>query len=254
MRITGTSLRRGAIWLFFGACSLLVAALLVPALTVVFERYKMVDSTANIIAAAGMAAFHLATTPWFAWSAGGGMGLVTGFLAGVWLDAIERRPDDRVAPPAPATEASAPVIQPTAILSRYESLQSAAREVYGRLGKCQLRDQIDAMSKNDDEILDLTARVMANYMPIRGVRRPSSLISRVDHSEFVHLAFCDGANSLRDVRGDGSRRVWTGLVVMKNDLLLCSRHLFAARHTQGAIGPPAAPPPTPAPPDKPEGT
>jgi hypothetical protein len=226
----------------------------VAALTVVFERYKMVDSTANIITTAATAAFHLATAPWFAWPAAGGMGLVTGFLAGVWLDAIVRRSDDRVTLSAPAAQTSMPATTPADMSARYEPLRSAARQIYGQLGKCKLRDEIDAIGQSDNEILELTARVMANYMPIRGMRAPSSVVGRVDHSEFVHLAFCDGGMSLRDVRGDGSRRVWTDLRVSKKDLLLLSPTLSHARNTLRAIRPPIALLPPPAPPDTPAGT
>jgi len=98
MRITTKSIRRGAIGIFLAASSLLVGSLLVPAFTVVFERYKMIEPTADLIVAAGKATLHLVTTPWFAWAAGSGMGLATGFVVGVWLDALMKRREDAQPP------------------------------------------------------------------------------------------------------------------------------------------------------------
>ena len=68
-----------------------VAALIEPALTAVFERYKMITSIADLMATGAQASFHLVSMSWFAWIAGVGIGLTCGFTVGVWLDAILRR-------------------------------------------------------------------------------------------------------------------------------------------------------------------
>jgi hypothetical protein len=81
-------------WAVLGALlSGAALALIYQQLTPVNERaaFGLAETANNII--------YLAAIPWFAWAAGSMLGLVTGFAAGVWLDAYLKRRDERPVSP-----------------------------------------------------------------------------------------------------------------------------------------------------------
>jgi hypothetical protein len=100
MRTARISLREAALWCFLAAWGLFLAAVVVPIITAALQRHGMIDQPADLLWGAVSSLTRLTARWWFPWFAGGCLGLVTGFAAGVWLDALMKRRED--APPRSA--------------------------------------------------------------------------------------------------------------------------------------------------------
>lgn len=96
MQITSTHLRRVAIWVVVALWALFFAALVAPSFTLLAQKHGLLDQYADSEWMAIVKMIHLVSVPWFAWVAGGILGLATGFALGVWLDVIARRNDDKI--------------------------------------------------------------------------------------------------------------------------------------------------------------
>ena len=147
MHVTSSHLRKWAIRVVLAIWSVVIAALLVPALIVIFTRYKMIDSTADLIVAAAKATLYLAVTPWFAWCAGGAIGLTSGFTVGVWLDGLLRRREDAGTLPTETSDRGAKNPTDDLKLERKELVIATRGMVLDILSRCNndrdFRDELE---------------------------------------------------------------------------------------------------------------
>jgi hypothetical protein len=149
-----------------------------------------------------------------------------GFAAGLWLDALLRRRDERQGTQSPIFK---PHDQNLTAPSGYIWLRRAAETLYGKLGKCDLRDRIDRVGKSDDAIVDVIARMIANFADIYGCRGPSNILSKIDHEDIEALEFSNWASSMNSP-DPGSKRVWNGLLVKPEDFDRATTAILNARH------------------------
>jgi hypothetical protein len=89
-----TGLRKWLIRAVITAWGLFSAVIVLPFLTAWAEKAGWFDNppetAANMIAVI-LEFSALASKPWVAWTVGGALGVISGFAAGVWLDALLRR-------------------------------------------------------------------------------------------------------------------------------------------------------------------
>lgn len=108
-------------------------------------------------------------------------------------------------------------------------LSRAAPTLYGLLGKCTIRDKIDARGKDDDGIVNVVARMIGQFADIYGCRSPSNVIEQIDHSEVDNLEFSTFATLLYDK--NNQRPVWSGLHVRNADLERATAAILNSRHS-----------------------
>jgi hypothetical protein len=231
MSVSRLSIRTWAFRCFIGFWGLFVAALLVPAVTTALERYKMVSSAADLMVTAAKATLHLTSIPWFAWIAGIGIGLVTGFTAGVWLDAILRHQDES------QIHRSGVQLHPIGDLAIGEStsefvhLSGVAALIYEGLGRCHVRDFIDRQSSDSIAILNVVGRIVANNSDIYGVRIPAKSIEKIDREELRGLKIVHGARSAGVSNGEELRIIYDALCIRRKDVARVSDAITNARHS-----------------------
>jgi len=235
MQITSQSVRRWALRCLLAVWTLFFLGVLVPIVTSVAQRHADLDQVADAIWTRGVTMVHLASAAWFAWPAAGILGLVTGLFVGVWLDALLRRREERAPRAATDTAVAGGVEAPSPPPARhmppdgFEWLSWAAPTMYGNLGKCYVRDKIDAIGKNEEGITNVVARMIAQFADVYGRRAPSRVLAPIDHDEVERLNFELGAMFLR--APDTGRTIWTDLAVLTTDLRRAEVAIMNARHS-----------------------
>jgi hypothetical protein len=179
-------------------------------------------------AAAVLAWFAVVTAnSWFHWLGGG----VIGFAIGAWLDAVMKR---REVGGVSSSDADA---EPVAIGDAdYLPLPHAAADLYGRLGKCYVRDLVERVSLDQDTILNTIGKIISNYADVYGRRPPSVLLVKIDHDELKSMSMSGGARSVTTVRlgqaGESyARVVYTDLSVCNDDFRRASDAVMNVRHS-----------------------
>jgi hypothetical protein len=111
----------------------------------------------------------------------------------------------------------------------FEWLGKAAQEVYGKLGKCRVRDMVEAVGKDDNGITNVVARMIAQFADIYGHRAPSSVTAKIEHEEIDELSF--HIYGARLYTPGYERMVWTNLMVKREDFARAADAIMNARHS-----------------------
>jgi hypothetical protein len=114
----------------------------------------------------------------------------------------------------------------------FEWLSDAAQMVYGNLGKCRVRDMVEARGKDDNGIVNVTARMIATYADLYGCRAPSKVRSTIEHDEIDRLDINAYGTILVDP--NSNRIIWTDLLVRRDDLARATAAIMNIRHSSVA--------------------
>lgn len=141
----------------------------------------------------------LADATWFHWIGGG----IIGFAIGAYIDSIMKERGSN-----PAMSESSKMI----------NLQWAAQELYGRIGKCYLRDMIDRAGKDFEGKINVAGGIIADYADIFGMRGPSHVMDKIEHDELSQLKLTRGALYLQyHGTSSGDDIVYHNLSVKRDD-------------------------------------
>jgi hypothetical protein len=108
-------------------------------------------------------------------------------------------------------------------------LGEGAKEIYGKLGKCRVRDMVEAVGKDGNGITNVVARMIAQYADIYGQRAPSRVTAKVEHQEIDELVFFADGSTL--YTSDFGRVVWDHLMIKMEDLTRATDVIMNARHS-----------------------
>lgn len=129
--------------------------------------------------------------------------------------------------------------------SGFVSLEAAAREIYGRLGRCTLRDWIDGAATGEHERLRVTAIVMLPYLALPGcqvwgLRPPSSRFEQISYIDLASrpLRVLNGAITLSD---DADGRGYYRSLMVRDDTFADLWEAIEQAKNQPPLSPPAEP-------------